>query len=351
MADGPLTSSSWRRRQAGIVAGALVASAFEAAHSLAWEDRVNGWAVGFMALAVLVELELLAVTFDLSSSRRLGAAWAFVLSSAVAIGAGVAEAFAGTAIQVTLGIPIYGAMHAVKPAIVAQLGAFDGLLGLGLFAMTVVVPSAVRDAQARALEAERLRTAAELARLRANLQPHFLLNTLSTVAGLAGEDPEGARNLVGALGDLLRDSLEDTGETQTLEDEVKWLKRYAEILETRHRGSITFRWEIADDTRSVRVPRLLLQPLLENAVKHGALRRREGGEVAVRATRSDGRVTCVVEDNGPGPAARERRNGGLGLQLVTRRLALEYAGGAAFRLEVEGGRTRSIVDLPGERAS
>src|SRR3989442_9967476 len=95
-------------------------------------------------------------------------------------------------------------------------------------------PFAVRDAKARSLEAEQLRTAGELARLRANLQPHFLFNTLSTVAGLVAEEPREARNLIAALGDLLRDSIEDKGEMQTLDDEVTWLKRYAEILETRH---------------------------------------------------------------------------------------------------------------------
>src|SRR5207245_1917127 len=164
----------------------------------------------------------------------------------------------------------------------AQLGALDGPAAPGPWAVAVMVPFAGRAARARTLEAEQLRTAAELARLRANLQPHFLFNTLSTIAGLVVEAPREARNLIGALGDLLRDSFEDKGEMQTLDDEVTWLKRYAEILETRHRGSITFRWEIAETTRKVRIPRLLLQPLLENAVKHGALRRREGAEVAVR---------------------------------------------------------------------
>jgi LytS/YehU family sensor histidine kinase len=92
----------------------------------------------------------------------------------------------------------------------------------------------------------------------------------------------------------------------------------------------------------------LLQPLLENAVKHGALRRREGGEVAVRTTLDPVRLTCVVEDNGPGPGDRRARTGALGLELVTRRLALKYAGAAVFRLEAHDGRTRSIVEIPRE---
>jgi sensor histidine kinase YesM len=227
----------------------------------------------------------------------------------------------------------------------ALLGAFQGLFAAGLWAVAILGPHAVRDANARALEAQQLRTAAELARLRAHLQPHFLLNTLSTIAGLVVEDPREARKLIGALGDLLRDSLEDADEMQTLEREVTWLQRYAEILESRHRGSIRFEWEIAPDTRALRVPRLLLQPLVENAVKHGALRRRDGGEVAVRTRIDDGTLRCIVEDNGPGPVPTPRK-GAVGLTLVERRLALKYDGAASFRLEAGEGRTRSIVLIP-----
>jgi hypothetical protein len=340
-----------RRRRGAAIAGALlVAGAFQAAHGLTYEGRVNPWSTAFAALSMLVELLAIGAAFD----TKRPSTRAIALSGGLALGVGIAEAFGGWALQQGLGVPLVGPMRAFRPDILAQVGAFNGLLGIGLWAVAVAVPHAVRDANARALEADKLRTAAELARLRAHLQPHFLLNTLNTVAGLVAESPREARKLIGALGDLLRDSLQETGETQTIEDEVRWLKRYAEILETRHRGFIVFHWDIAEATLRVRVPRLLLQPLLENAVKHGALRRRGGGEVAVRTTidaRRGGRITCVVEDNGPGPGAREPRAGGLGLELVTRRLALEYAGAAAFRLEAGEGRTRSIVEIPAEGAS
>jgi sensor histidine kinase YesM len=142
-----------------------------------------------------------------------------------------------------------------------QLGAFNGLFAVGLWAVALFGPRAVSDASAREIEARELRTAAELARFRANLQPHFLLDTLTTIAGLVALDPRGAREVLGALGDLLRDSLEEVDEMQTLEREVAWLRRYAEILEMRHRGSLRFQWEIAPETRALWVPRQLLQPL------------------------------------------------------------------------------------------
>jgi hypothetical protein len=334
------------RRQVAIVVGALVAGAFEAAHTLAYSNQVAGWPVAFTTATTLVDLEALTFALDRGLRRWRSPAASIAVAVVVAVGAGVAQALGGAALQRVIDVPLLGRAAELGSVVVAQIGAFDGLVALGIWAMAVVVPFAVRDANARAREAEQLRTAAELARLRAHLQPHFLLNTLTTIAGLTGEDPREARNLIGALGDLLRDSLEDASDMQTLDDEVRWLKRYAEILETRHRGSIRFSWDIEEASRGLRVPRLLLQPLVENAVKHGALRRREGGEVAVRTHVHLTRLICIVEDNGPGPS--DRRAGALGLDLVTRRLALEYAGAAAFRLEADGGRTRSIVEIPTE---
>jgi hypothetical protein len=331
-----------------MIASALFAGVFEAAHTLAYEGHVRAWAIGFTVIAVLIEVEALTGALDFGLRRRLSPARSFVLAVVVAMGAGIGEVFATWGFHVGFGLPVLTHMKGFQPALLTEIGVFQGLLGLGLWAVSVVVPFAVHDANMRAKEAEQLRTAAELARLRAHLQPHFLLNTLNTVAGLVVEDPREARNLIGALGDLLRDSLEDTDEMQTLDAEVRWLKRYAEILETRHRGSIRFMWDVEEASRGLRVPRLLLQPLLENAVKHGALRRREGGVVAVRMTLGPALLTCVVEDNGPGPGDERARSGALGLELVTRRLALKYAGAAAFRLEAKDGRTRSIVEIPTE---
>jgi len=345
-------------RHVAVVAGALVAGAFEAAHILAFVGDVNWWCVGWVALGVLLELEALGASFDVLRRGRHSSLAAYALCGAVALGVGVGESFLGWGVQRALGVPVLGAVRTFHAGILAQMGAFNGVTGLGLWCVAVVVPLAARDARARALEADKLRAAAELARLRANLHPHFLLNTLSTVAGLVTEDPREARDLIAALGDLLRDSCVDGDDMQTLDDEVRWLRRYAEILEARHRGSLAFRWDIDEASRAVALPRLLLQPLLENAVKHGALRRAEGGEVSV-CTAVDpaggGRLRCVVEDNGPGvapgPGGTAAASSGRGLALVTSRLAVRYAGAATFRLEASEGRTRSVVEIPLEPAS
>jgi LytS/YehU family sensor histidine kinase len=140
---------------------------------------------------------------------------------------------------------------------------------------------------------------------------------------------------------------------QTLDEQIAWLHRYAYILETRHAGRLAFRWKIADDARAVLVPWLLLQPLIENAVKHGALRRPRGGEVTVSAKlvaehlRSS-RLNCTIEDSGPGLPEGDTRRSAFGLFAVRRQLALKYGDEAHLRLESSSSGTRAIVELPAQ---
>jgi len=219
------------------------------------------------------------------------------------------------------------------------------IAGLQVFALWVLAyryPKLADDARVRALEAERLRQAAELARLREHLQPHFLRNTLNAIAAFVSDDPAEARNLLAALGDLLSESIEHEGPTQTLADEIAWLRRYGEIFEARHRGALRFLWDTDAAADAAVVPRLLLQPLVENAVRHGALAREGGGEVIVRTRRTDDGIEVIVEDDGPGFAALRE---GLGLHLVRRRLALECPG-ASLRVDSSPAGTRAVVRLP-----
>jgi len=166
------------------------------------------------------------------------------------------------------------------------------------------------------------------------------------------EDPREARRLLGALGDLLRDSAAPDGEMQTLDEQIEWLRRYAQILEVRHAGNLAFHWEVGGGTQRVLLPRLLLQPLVENAVKHGALMRAGGGEITVRTELGDGpKLICIVQDNGPGVPNRATRPGAFGLVSVRRRLALRYSDAASLRLESSPAGTRSVVELPLEQGS
>jgi len=314
--------------------------------------------LAFMVTGVPLLMFALSVSYHWATRRRLGSGLALLASLAVAFTVGAA--FALVIDFVANNAPSLGLKPERQLAypVVAAIGVAFGVIICGVWALAFVYPFAAEDARLRAMEteklkieAEKLRGAAELARLRAQLEPHFLLNTLNTIAGLVTQDPREARRLLACLGDLLRDSLRDADEMQTLEEEIAWLRRYAEILESRHAGSLRFQWDIAPKARQVLLPRLLLQPLVENAVKHGALRRSGGGQVRVRATiekaaeGDEARLVCTVEDNGPGMAAKPPRSGAFGLHAVRRRLELKYAD-ACMRLESSSSGTRFIVELP-----
>lgn len=294
---------------------------------------------------------------DAASSRRnkppmhtvmLSVCVAVIVGALLGIGAGVL-AFEFDGLRTFFGA------KSVNVPMAAGAGAIIALFQSGIWALAFVYPHAIEDARFRTLEAEKLRVeadklraSAELGHLRAQLEPHFLLNTLNLIAGLVTQDPREARRLLACLGDLLSDALRDTDELRPLEEEVAWLRRYAEILESRHGSMLRFGWDIAPEARGALVPRLLLQPLVENAVKHGALGRADGGWVRLRVSIEDdgeARLLCVVEDNGPGMRADAPRGRGLGLKMVRRRLELRYPDASVeFQSSREG--TRAIVELP-----
>lgn len=190
------------------------------------------------------------------------------------------------------------------------------------------------------LEAAELRTSAELQRLRGQLEPHFLLNTLNTIAALIDTDGKTARAVLACLGDLLRDALEARSELHSIAEEVLWLRRYCEIFQARY-GDLQIHWLVEPAATDAQIPRLLLQPLIENAVLHGALRRSPRGSVEVTITRTSPReLRCTIEDDGPGLAPP--RSGAIGIENVRRRLCLARPG-STFALDARTGRTTAML--------
>jgi signal transduction histidine kinase len=304
--------------------------------------------LAFMALELPILMVALSAAFGWSIRRGMTAV------QALCLGVSIASAF-GCLFGLLYGL---AALH--NPALRLHLhpgasyarpvlfGILNAELYFGVWALAFVYPFAFESARVRALEAQQLRSRAEVARLRAHLEPHFLLNTLNAIAGLVTEEPREARRLLACLGDLLRDAVQDTSEWQRLDRQIAWLRRYSEILEARHRGLLRFDWDVAPGCEAAMVPSFLLQPLVENAVKHGALRRNDrAGRVVVRASIKDDGATlvCVVEDNGPGMPAVDARAGAFGLQAVRRRLELEAPHRSSLELESSGEGTRSIVQI------
>ena len=189
---------------------------------------------------------------------------------------------------------------------------------------------------ARAREAARAELArARLGALRSQLQPHFLFNTLHSIASLVEGDPPAARRLIARLGELLRTTL-DVGETLEvpLSGELEFLEQYLEIERVRFGARLRVRYEIADDARDGLVPPLLLQPIVENAVRHGIAPLEEGGTIVLRGWREADRLCLEVSDTGPGFGGPGR---GDGIGLRNTRERLEHTYGPEHTLAIRDG--------------
>jgi signal transduction histidine kinase len=203
----------------------------------------------------------------------------------------------------------------------------------------------------RALQVERMR--AELARaeyraLRAQVHPHFLFNTLNTIAALIAEDPRAAEDVVTRLADVFRHSLASAnGEHARFGDELEFLRAYLAIERARLGERLRFEESVEPGLEAVPVPGLLFQPLLENAVKYAAAERESGGTVRLEARREGDSLRVTISDDGPGiaPGARPRGHG-VGLESVRERLRLAGEGHALHIDSAPGRGTRVTVTLP-----
>ena len=211
-----------------------------------------------------------------------------------------------------------------------------------------------REETARAAQAEALRARAELAALRSQLNPHFLLNTLHAALGLVRRDPALAERALERLGEVLhyglrmhRESLDQV----TFAEEWAFVRSYLEIESLRLEERLQLRLEADPETLPDLVPPFVLQPLVENAILHAVAPRKAGGRVAITARRRGDHLQLEVCDDGPGmPAASPSPGAGLGLRLLRERLALLYAGSASLSLQpAEGGGVRATIELPLDR--
>jgi signal transduction histidine kinase len=210
--------------------------------------------------------------------------------------------------------------------------------------------------KARQEEAERLEertealeaqlTEARLEALRMQLNPHFLFNTLHAVSTLVDRDPAGVRRMIARLSELLRHVLDEEAPQEVpLSQELEFLDDYFEIQSIRFQGRLDTEVDVPSSLYDAQVPNLILQPLAENAIKHGASQVRGVGRIEVRGRREDDMLVLSVTDNGPGlPESQEE---GLGLRNVRARLQELYGADQALHLESSGeGGTRAVLRIP-----
>jgi signal transduction histidine kinase len=207
------------------------------------------------------------------------------------------------------------------------------------------------SSELRSERLERQFSEARLNVLRMQLNPHFLFNALNTISSQVERDPRLARAMIEHLGDLLRLSLESKDKQEVpLAEEMEFLEHYVAIQKIRFGEHLKIEVAVTPEARTAWVPSLFLQPLVENAIRHGVSRRASGGTVEISAARVDGRVKIRVADDGVGlPAGWDlERSEGLGLAATRERIAGLYPD-ARSRFEIrnrEGGGTEVEVDIP-----
>ncbi len=220
-----------------------------------------------------------------------------------------------------------------------------------VYIIVLLISFAVREVQVRrAGELRAVRLTAELgeARLRhltAQVDPHFLFNSLNAISNRMREDLEAADRMIAQLGDLLRAAYDtDQHLLVSLGAEVQWLRGYAGMMSERFRGQLNFELSIDPELEELTVPRLLLQPLVENSLRHGLAEGR--GNLSVQVVRSGRHLRFVIADDGVGlPPTPLRR--GTGLSNVARRLDLMFPGDHRFELESRHPRgTMVTVEFP-----
>jgi signal transduction histidine kinase len=327
-----------------LLAPALNARAVEWHESSAEEDEILGSAL------VLVDAQAIDVAKALAASSAGRTAWSPILRPAAVVVVPTAE----EPRHVLVITELTGGRRLLSDD-VATLETVGMLVARRIDAIRIT-----RERYERALrvqEIEKLATEAELRALRAQINPHFLFNALTTIGFLIQTAPDRALDTLMRLTALLRGVLRSEGEFTTLGRELDIVEAYLDIERARFEDRLRLCIDVPETLKRVRVPALLLQPLVENAVKHGIAPLREGGEVGVSATLqpiADGQIqlALTVHDTGAGttPIDLERRQrDGVGLRNVERRLTCQYGAAASLTVRTSPGRGTTVtILLPAE---
>ena len=231
---------------------------------------------------------------------------------------------------------------------------------LMVYAVVVGVSHAIafyHESQERKLKSAQLETRlveARLKTLEAELHPHFLFNTLHAISTLVHRDPEAADRMISRLSDLLRITFDRTGEPKvTLKEEIDFLQKYLDIEQTRFQDRLTVSVTVDPEGLDGEVPRMILQPLVENAIKHGIAGRNGGNQIHISAGREGDRLWMQVRDNGVGLQVGTLKALRTGVGLSNTRARLDCLYGRLYRLEFtdKHGGLSVLIEIPFQRVT
>ena len=349
---------SARERLAGVVVWTVAATIAVTAMFASWEHLT--WRVvlrqstsNALFSGICVTLCVLILPKIAPWARtRLPAVLAWALIAATLIAIGTAGSLLSMAAAVVLRIvPVNRVLAEWYPVSLRTSIYFTLIFGLAgtiiqqlrfrLARATVELRTKERDeAEARRLVAE-----AQLASLESRVDPHFLFNTLNSIAALVRENPAGAERVIEQFASLMRSSLDRRASLVPLSEELALVRSYLEIERVRFGDRLRFGVEAADDVQHALVPRMSLQTLAENAVKYAVSPSRDGATIKVSAESNEKRLCLTVEDDGPGFDGT-RLPDGHGLQLLKSRLAMTFGDRAALTTDSRPRRTCITITLP-----
>jgi two-component system, LytTR family, sensor kinase len=228
------------------------------------------------------------------------------------------------------------------------LAALFGTIAVTYFTLRGRVERMAAQLREKELNEERLtrtKMEAELQALQAKINPHFLFNTLNSIASLISENPKAAESTVEKLSELFRYTLKSAEKnTVTVAEELHIVRTYLEIEKVRFGERLRYDITCDDAVREFMIPALIIQPLVENSIKHGIASEIQGGNIRVEVAREDGKCLISVIDNGKG-VVDVKNVGGFGLRSIEERLQLRYGASASLRLVPEE-RTHFLITIP-----
>ncbi|RJP35185.1 MAG: sensor histidine kinase [Candidatus Omnitrophota bacterium] len=229
----------------------------------------------------------------------------------------------------------------ISPHFFLNVFCYWGILG-GYYGVNYYQKYRHRELKAAALETQLAQ--AQLQVLKMQLQPHFLFNTLNSISSLLYEDVKAADDMITLLSDLLRYSLTHNGVQEVkLKEEIDILNRYLEIEQIRFSNRLTVKYDIDPRSLASLVPTMILQPLAENAIRHGIAKRASAGRILIRTRREEDRIEIRIQDNGPGIAPKEITEIKEGTGLSNTRMRLEQLYGPGSRLDLSESKEGEMI--------